>query len=355
MSGNAEHPKRQRGQAIVVFVLFLTALLLMVGLVVDGAYGLSQARAAQNASDFAALSGARIVAESIGGNHLDGTDPNVKAAITASLQVNGAAAPTFNSTNGPIYVDENGNNVGWVGNGSIPSTAVGVQLRSSRTWRPFFLGIAGVDSWTAGAAATAKGGYYTGAPGGVFPVGVAEAFFDGKSPCTGNATGNLGGSGVCDPQQLTPGSLNVPGGFGWLKFGCSGYGLGQDPPANAGGCSNSKGFLQSEIDGNSYGCCSQVKLPGSKDWIGSLPGNKNSADCSTVIANKTIVNVAVWDSAGGTGSNAYYHIVGYTGWQITGCSGGKDIEGVWRQPMYLGPTTTTPGFAGQALAVQLVR
>jgi hypothetical protein len=65
--------------------------------------------------------------------------------------------------------------------------------------------------------------------------------------------------------------------------------------------------------------------------------------------------IAVWDYAGGTGSNAYYHIVGYTGFQITDCNGGKDIEGVWRQPFWLGPTTTDPGFAGAPLAVQLVQ
>jgi hypothetical protein len=348
---------RSRGQVIVVFVLALTALLLMGGLVIDGGYGLAQARASQNASDFAALAGARIVAESIGGNHLDGTDANVKSAIRSTLAINGAAAPTFSAVSGPVYVDASGATVGWVGNGAIPASAIGVKVSSSRSWRPFFLGIAGIGSWTATADAVAKGGYYTGAPGSVFPAGIAEAFFDGKNPCAGAASGNLGGPGVCDPQQLTPGNLNVPGGFGWLKFGCSGYGLGQVPPANIGGCQPNKPFLQTEIGppGNSFGCCTQVKLAGSPDFIGSLPGNKASADCSYYITNKVTVTVAVWDYADGNGNNAYYHIVGFTGFQITGCSGGKDIEGVWRQPMNLGPTTTTPGFAGQGLGVQLVR
>ncbi len=96
-------------------------------------------------------------------------------------------------------------------------------------------------------------------------------------------------------------------------------------------------------------------LAGSADLIGSLPGNKASADCSSWITNKVIVTVPVWDVAGGSGSNAYYHIVGFTGFQITACNGGKDIEGVWRVPMSTGPTTTTPGSAGQSLAVQLVK
>ena len=89
--------------------------------------------------------------------------------------------------------------------------------------------------------------------------------------------------------------------------------------------------------------------------IGSLPGNKVSADCSYYINNKIIVTSPIWDHAGGTGANAYYHIVGFTGIQFTACDGGKDIEGVWRIPFSVGPTTRTPGFAGAPLAVQLMR
>jgi hypothetical protein len=67
--------------------------------------------------------------------------------------------------------------------------------------------------------------------------------------------------------------------------------------------------------------------------------------------------VPIWDVAGGTGSNGWYHIVGFAGFQLTGCSGGKNIEGVWRLPFFLGPTTSTPGPAGvpQSLGVQLVK
>jgi hypothetical protein len=230
-----------------------------------------------------------------------------------------------------------------------------VVVGSSRSWRPFFIG-AMVGTWTASATATAKGGFAAAGPGtGVFPAGIAQAFFTGgRIPCNGDATTNVGGPGACDPQHMTPGGLNVPGGFGWLKFGCSGYGLGQ---GDGGGCANSKPFLQSEIGPppNSYGCCTATGQSGSADLIGSLPGNKASADCSYYIANEITVTVPVWDTAGGNGSNGYYHIVGFTGWQITACDGGKDIEGVWRVPFSYGPTTTTPGFAGQALAVQLVR
>jgi hypothetical protein len=347
----------ERGQLLVVFALASMTILLAVGLVIDGGNALVQRRASQNAADFAALAGARIVALKIGGNTVDGTDANVQAAITATIAINGAAPVSFQAPDGPRYVNDSGAQLEYVGNGSIPLGAVGVMVNSTRSWRPFFLGIAGFGQWSASARATARGGFSDGPPGPVFPAGIAQAFFNGRTPCAGPATANTGSSGACDPQRFTNGGLNVPGGFGWLKLGCSGYGLGQDSPANAGGCANSKPFLQTEIGppGNSFGCCTQVGLPGSADLIGSLPGNKASADCSYYITNKSVLTVPVWDYAGGTGSNGYYHIVGYTGFQITACNGGKDLEGVWRVPMYTGPTTSTPGFAGQALAVQLVK
>ena len=151
--------------------------------------------------------------------------------------------------------------------------------------------------------------------------------------------------------------MNVPGGFGWLKYGCSGYGLGQESPANSGGCDPNETFLQEQIGppSQSFGCCDVVGKSGSLDRIGSLPGNKAAADCSYYITNGTLVYIPVWDYAGGEGNNAWYHIVGYTGFQITDCDSGKTLQGVWRQPFFLGPTTTTPGFAGAPLAVQLVK
>jgi len=354
---------RERGQMLVLFAGGLTAIILIVGLVIDGGYAFAQRRDAQNAADFAAMAGARIVAELVGGDTTNGTDANVKAAINLAISTNGATAITFGAPSGPQYVDSNGAIVpsstsagSYVGNGTIPTGAVGVKVGSSRTWKPFFLGIMGVNNWTAAASATAKGGYSAGGPGGnVFPAGISLSFFQTYPFCSGPVSADP--TSPCYPQQLTPGNLNVPGGFGWLKFGCTGYGLGQVPPANIGGCQNNVPFLNTEIGppSNSFGCCTQVGLPGSLDRIGSLPGNKVAADCSYYITNQITVTVPVWDTAGGTGSNAWYHIIGFAGFQITGCSGGKDIAGVWRKAFFLGPTTSTPGFAGAPLGVQLVQ
>ncbi len=246
-----------------------------------------------------------------------------------------------------------------MGSGTIPTGATGVKVHSTRDFKPFFLGVFGIAKWTAGADATAKGGYSTAGPppGTLFPVGISLAFFQTYPFCSGPISTDP--SDPCYPKHLTPGNLNVPGGFGWLKFGaagkCTGFGLGMIND----GCAESKPFLQGEIGppSNSYGCCTQVGLPGSADKIGSLPGNKASADCDYYIDNEITVTVPIWDTAGSNGANGWYHIVGFAGFQITGCSGGKNIEGVWRKAFFTGPVSSTPTTTGvpQNLGIQLVR
>jgi hypothetical protein len=342
---------------VVLFALVLGVVVLAVGLVLDGGTALVQRRGSQNASDFGAMAGARVIAEFVDGDTTNGTDANVRAAIQNAVTANGGELITFSAPNGPRYVDSNGTLLGFVGTGAIPADTAGVTVTSQKTWRPYFLGSMGVTTWTATTDATAKGGYSLAGPppGTLFPVGISLAFFQTYPFCSGD----VGSNAACAPQHLTPGNLNVPGGFGWLKFGCDGYGLGQDPPANAGGCQNNIPFLQEEIGppSKSFGCCTRTGLPGSADLIGSLPGNKVSADCSYWIDNEITVTVPIWDTAGGTGQNGYYHIVGFAGFQITACQGGKDVEGVWRKAFFQGPTTTTPSNPGvpQALGIQLVR
>jgi Putative Flp pilus-assembly TadE/G-like len=358
---------RERGQMIVLFALALTAIILMVGLVVDGGNALAQRRAAQNAADFAALAGARIVALHVSGDNTNGTDENVQNAISHSIAINGGTPVHYGAPanpgdpEGPRYVDKGGVLLNYVGVGPIPVEAVGVKVGSSRSWNPFFLGLAGINNWTASATATAKGGWAAGGPGGdVLPIGVAEKFFETYPFCTGE----VGVDPNCDPQRLTAGSLNVSGGFGWLAFGavdkCKGYGLGMSTTE---GCDYSDKFLEEELGPppNSFGCCDAVQGGPSTDKnpidrIGNMTGNKVAQnDCSYYIDKKVVVTVPVWDNAGGSGANAYYHIVGFAGFQLTLCDGAKHIEGVWRRVIVDGPTTDTPGFAGAALAVQLIK
>ncbi len=158
-----------RGQFLVLFALASTAIILLAGLTIDGGYAFAQRRGSQNASDFAALAGARVVAEWVDGNTTDGTDANVRDAISNSIQANGASAITFGSPNGPVYISKNGTPNGFVGaivSGKIPTGTVGVKVSSSKSWQPFFLGVIGVSNWTASSTATAKGGYSIAGPPG---------------------------------------------------------------------------------------------------------------------------------------------------------------------------------------------
>ena len=85
MSIDRQTTRRANGQIIVLFALALTAIVLFVGLVIDGGNALAKRRDSQNASDFAALAGARIIAEQVSGDTTNGTDANVAGAIAAAV------------------------------------------------------------------------------------------------------------------------------------------------------------------------------------------------------------------------------------------------------------------------------
>ena len=151
-------------------------------------------------------------------------------------------------------------------------------------------------------AATAAGG----PPGDVFPVGIAQAFFDGRQPCSGPVSTTPG-----DPCYPATPDAGQPERAGRVRLAQVRLLRATASDRARRRLRESKPFLQSEIGppADSYGCCTQVGLPGSPDNIGSLPGNKASADCCYYITTTSWCYVPVWDYGGGTGSNGYYHIV----------------------------------------------
>ena len=236
----------------------MVVLILAVALVIDGGNALLQRRASQNASDFAALAGARIIATWIDNDAVNGTDANVVSAIDATIAANGGTPVTYGSPNGPRYVSRAGASTGWVGAGTIPTAP-----RASRSAR------AGRSGRTCSGSSAVVPGRPVPPPrpgaatrlappiGNVFPAGISLAFFETYPFCTGD----VGSSPECQPQHLTPGNLNVPGGIRWLKFGatgqCAGFGLGMSTTS---GCDNSKPFLQEE-DRATVRTASAVALP----------------------------------------------------------------------------------------------
>lgn len=296
----------QHGQVLALFALALAALTVGVAVVIDGGYGFAQRRGTQNAADFAAMAGTRIVGVSLTRQPPGaGTAANVESAVRATLDANGAALVSAE------YVDHRGNARGnVVGAGSIPSGAFGVVVEAQTNWRPFLLGVIGIIDWEASARATAMTpGSSIG--GGVLPVGLQDTVFEGLDRCP------LTNLNACVEQNLTSGRLNIPGGFGWLSFGLQGNGNKCDWGNSLGmladgGCEMNQPYLDSQIGppSNSHGCCTEVGLPGSEDKISTLTGNE-WGDLSFYIDNKIPVWVPIWDTAGAQGSNAYYDIVGF--------------------------------------------
>jgi hypothetical protein len=328
----------QHGQAIAFFAIALGALVLGAAVVVDGGFAFAERRAAQNAADFAAMAGTRIVGQKLTGRPPGaGTAAHVENSIRSVLTANDAQLVSAQ------YVDEDGNALGNVeGATSIPTGAFGVVVDARTDWNPFLLGLIGVGDWSAGASATAvTPGESVG--GGVMPVGIQQTTFDGLADCPLADFHDCVGS-------LTSGQLNIPGGFGWLKFGLDGNGGKCDWAVSLGmvadgGCESSKTFLDSQIGppANSHGCCTAIGTPpGSVDLIGSLTGNE-WGDLSFYVENEIPVWVPVWDTAGGTGANGYYHIVGFGAIIFTGDNEhAKWLEGAAVQEP-CPPGTVVPG------------
>jgi len=302
----------EQGQAIALFALVLSVIVLAAAVVVDGGYAFAQRRAAQNAADFAAMAGTRVIGVSLTNQPPGaGTAANVENAITSVLSANGAVLIRAR------YVSEAGLALGDVaGAGSIPAGTFGVVVDARTDWRPFLLGAIGVTDWAASSTATAvTPGRSVG--GGVLPIGIEDDMFDALVQCP------LTNLNDCINQNLTSGTLNIPGGFGWLSFGIQGQGgkcdwsssLGMIP----GGCEGNQPFLDSQIGPppDSHGCCTEVGLPGSEDKISTLTGNE-WGDLDYYVDNEIPVWVPVWDHAGGTGINAWYHIVGFGAIIFTG-------------------------------------
>ncbi len=309
---HAPDSRSQRGQTLALFAFGLVAIVLGAAVVVDGGFAFAQRRATQNAADFAAMAGTRIVGVSLTDRPAgSGSAGNVEAAIRSVLAANDAELVSAQ------YVTESGVAIGdVVSAGSIPPGAFGVVVNARTNWRPFLLGVIGVTDWATSTTATAfTPGRSIGA--GVMPVGIQDSVIRGHRSCPITDLDDC-------VRSLTSGQLNIPGGFGWLSFGLQGQGGKCDWTSSLGmladgGCKMSQPFLDSQIGppSNSHGCCSAVGQPGSVDRISTLTGNE-WGDLSFYITNKIPVWVPVWDTAGGTGSNAYYHIVGFAAVVFTG-------------------------------------
>lgn len=135
--------REERGQILVIFALAVTAIIAMVGLVLDGSGAFAQRRFEQNAADLASLAGA---------NAYMNTDSDVPTRSAAAI----AAARAYGTQNG--YTDAT--------NGTTVN--VSVELRSSGAYvkvditddhaNTFARIVPGQESWNVSVTATAWAG-----------------------------------------------------------------------------------------------------------------------------------------------------------------------------------------------------
>ena len=218
MTLDRTRPDQAKGQIIVVFALSLVALMLAVGLVIDGGNAWSQRRITQNAADFAAVAGTKIVAANAGTAQ---TNAAVQTAVETALASNGMPATTLGTNYTASYVNSAGNLVaGYGSGGNVPAGVIGVQVSPSKQFSTYFLGVAGMTSFSASATATAKYGFYEGtfgsSSGNLVPIAVKLDVIAGLQNCPQGSV--IGSGGPCNPVSLTEGNHSAPGQFAWMSW-----------------------------------------------------------------------------------------------------------------------------------------
>ncbi len=148
-------PERQRGQVLALFVFGALAMVAMVAFVVDGGNAFAQERHTQNGTDAAAIAGATVIAETLGG--ATRSDADVLLAVT------GVATRMGIGIDSAVYTDIDGNpigvTVGLQGTSAPPSTAAGVAVTGRLPFDTFFARAIGINQLTAVTDATALAGY----------------------------------------------------------------------------------------------------------------------------------------------------------------------------------------------------
>jgi hypothetical protein len=262
--------KRENGQAMVMSVLFLTALLGAAALVLDVGSWFREKRQLQSTADAAALAGAQALPES----------PSSATAFALQYaQTNGRPISTNNIT---ISSDLSANDT------------IAVQAKSVAPG--FFSKLFGVASVNVGASAAARAGL------------AAQALY--VAPMVVNKSHPLisGGGCPCFKQQtsLNYDPMGAPGAFGMLNL------------------DGESGTVGSSAEGEWILRGFDKYLPLGK--YQSDPGAKfSSSEIQGALDDRigTVLLFPVFDKLTGGGQNAQYNIIGWVGFYLTG----YDVQG----------------------------
>lgn len=290
MRRSAQQPNPQGGQLLVLFAIFLTGMLLVVGLVVDVGNNWAQQRATQNAADSSAEAGTVVIVQYLAGSTVPPTTGSCPfgTAVTWDLAV--CKAVYGNAQAGGVtitsaqYTDYAGDPIAGSAVGSgFPAGAQGVRLYASRSFGTSFARLAGLNTMTVDAQATAVSGASSSycLPGevcGILPLTIPYV----ASNCDGSGKLVPGDSGwpIVGSSQMTaanratvPICKNKEGDIGGGSAGSVGF---IDlttiiPTANAqqtGSCSggNGPGDIVNQIQNN---CFTNLSFP---VWVKTVPG-----------------------------------------------------------------------------------
>ena len=284
----------EQGQVLVIVAGGMFALLVFLGLVIDGGNAFLNRREAQNTADIAALAGTRLIASgyttsaTVGVNNK--TRGQIYQEIATSVAANdclpGGATPcTWEawfvgpSGSGPIDLGS----VTDVGS-SLPANTLGVRVAVNRQPGTFLARLASIQTWDVNTEAIALAeSPAVGPPGQLLPIAIAQ-----------------------DPVGYNPGQVydltdgkDLPGGFGYISWTGT-----NDPNALATSiCTpdNPSFYLPTQFD--------------------SDPGSSNSTGVRACL-NKWITSgqtvlIPIFSSTTGHGNGGKYTIVGIAAFVIT--------------------------------------
>ncbi len=286
---------RKRGQSFVLIAIAMAALVLIVGLAVDGANAYSAQRKAQSTANAASLGGTKRLAMARD-NPGSYSDLDIRTEINSIVAQNGFSIDEVIAE----YLDAEGNSLGPVGSyGDTPppDRAAFIRVRIGTQVNTYFVRLAGFDQVDVNAAALAHN-VSTGEPGcteGIYPIAVKDEHFSRGVVYW-----------IWDGDPLDP---QGPGNFGWLRwreppeFGSTPYLIeALTPPGNIG--DPHVGYF---VEGH------HILRPGRR-----MPGSTGLSNASGVrekldyfVNSGEPLILPLWNWAQGEGSNYNYNNDGF--------------------------------------------
>lgn len=320
---------KTKGQSIPIIALIIVVLFAMVGLAVDVGNTYAEQRSAVRASNAAALVGMHTLI-------VNGHDDKVYKDIVSSLESNGIRVANFGEAAQPgervltaRYLDAKGNpvlscpQVGACGS-STPQGVSYIQVQLDGKVDTYFARLVGTQNLPVGANSFAMRGTCT---SGVYPIGIrggddyltqGNGFTNPDRRYTDPPYRNKTVKRIYTHDRDTPN-----GGFHWLRWKAD---------QNAGNATELEemlagpGNLGEGFTENPWPSSNSASLPkpdvyptrpnqlNSGDWIHGNSGISNRSGVRAAmdahIANRTVLNLPVYDAFAGNGNNAdsSYHM-----------------------------------------------